>query len=79
MGMLLFRLWIYKLIWRKKVFKISKTELPRAINVKTEEDVLISLWFLFCRNPIPVALPFHIAEIEQSPLVLAQIYLTNKH
>lgn len=59
---LLCKLCIYKLIWRKKVFKISKTKLPGAITMKTHEDTLISLQFLSYRNPIPVTLLFHIAE-----------------
>ena len=62
-GHLLFKLCIYKLIWRKKVFKTSKTKLPGAITMKTHEDTLISLQFLSCRNPFPVALLFHVAEI----------------
>lgn len=62
-GHLLFRLCIYKLIGRKKVFKISKTKLPGAMNIKTYEDTVILLQFLFCRNPVPVAPLFHIAEI----------------
>lgn len=37
-GMSLFGLCIYKLIWKKNVFKISKTKLPGAIDKKTKNN-----------------------------------------
>lgn len=74
-GHLLFRLRIYKLIWRKRVFKISKTKLPGATDMKTHEDTSISLQFLFCRNPIPVASLFTLHK-SSSLFQLAQIYLS---
>lgn len=65
MGTLLFRLCIYKLIWRKKNLNFKKQS-SQELYIHTQkipQDTLISLQFLFCRNPIPVALLFHIAEI----------------
>lgn len=49
----------------EKNVKFQKTKFPGAIHAheKRHEDTLISLQFLFCRNPGPVALLFHIAEI----------------
>lgn len=74
-GHLLFRLRIYKLICGKRVFKISKTKLPGATDIKTHEDTSISLQFLFCRNPIPVASLF-ILHKSSRLFPLAQIYLS---
>lgn len=74
-GLLFFSLCIYKLIWRKKVFKISKTKLPGAMDIKAHEETSISLQFLFCRNPIPVASLF-ILHKSSSLFQVAQIYLS---
>lgn len=62
-GHLLFRLCIYKLIWRKRVFKISKTKLPGARNIKAHEDTSISLQFFFLQKSNSCCITVHIAPI----------------